>query len=134
MNIVYTARRSLIGGHVAGTQYAAAFACTSIVKRREVVKSVQRSLSGATETLYHRGDNAWQVQFSPVNGASLLALLEFLDSTESGDSFTATLNGDANPTVGVRRTDNGYTLTMASELGSPTTDYFTATIDVVQSP
>lgn len=133
MNIVYTARRSLIAGHVVGTQYAMSVGVQSVVKRRDVVKSVQRSLSGITETLYHRAESVWQVQFAPLNGSSLLALLEVLDSTESGEFFSMTLNGDANPAVFVRRLDNGYTLTTSVEVGSPTTDYFSAAIEVVQA-
>lgn len=133
MNFVFTARRSFTGSHVNGVQYAATFSLQSLIKRRDVVKSVQRSLSGATETLYHRGELAWQMTFAPVNGSALLGLVELLDSTESGEVFSATLNGDINPAVNVRRIDNGYTLSLAQELGQVQLDYFTASIEVVQA-
>jgi hypothetical protein len=133
VNVTYIARRSVIAGHTAGLQYTAAFRVATNIRQREAVKSVQRSLSGITETLYLRADKNWRVSFSPVAGADLLALTEFLDSTEAGEAFQMTLNGDANPTVTVKRIDNGYTRDLAVEVGSPTTDYFSASIEVVES-
>ena len=133
MNIVYTAVRSLIAGHAAGGSYAASFAVQSSTKRRDVQKTAQRTLSGLTVTLYTRTDVLWSVQFAPVAGADLLLMTEFLDSTESGSAFTMTLNGDANPAVTVKRSDNGYTRQQSIELGSVTTDYFSFQIEVLQS-
>lgn len=132
MNFVYTARRSLIGGHAAGVQYAVSFATTATVRSREVEKSVQRSMSGKMETLYFGAKRRWRLTFAPVRGADRAALQELLDSTESGESFTATLDGDALAAVTVKRTDSGYTLSEVMPVGGAplTNDWFVADIEV----
>lgn len=132
MNFVYTAQRSLIAGHVAATQYAAAFGTTATSRVREARKTSQRALGGQTETLYFGADSRWRISFAPVKGTDLAALLELINSTESGEPFTATVNGDALPAVTVRRTDSGFTLGDAMPVGADplTTDYFTADIEV----
>lgn len=132
MNFVYTAQRSLIAGHSAGTQYAVSFGTTATVRRRDIQKTTQRALGGALETLYFGADRRWQISFAPVKGTELAALLEFLDSVESGASFTATVNGDALAAVTVKRTDNGYTMTEVISAGNAplTTDSFAIDIEV----
>jgi len=108
MLIEYTARRSLIDGHVAGNLYVIEIGTTDVLKSRQARKTAQRSLSGSTETFYFGADDEWSITFEPVRGARRLALLEFLDSTESGEWFTADLTG-AESITQVRRTDAGYT-------------------------
>jgi hypothetical protein len=135
MNFVYTARRSLITGHTAGVQYALSLSTTATTRSREVRKTDQRSLSGQKETLYFRGSRRWRVVFAPVRGNDLKAMIEFLDSTESGDVFTATLDGDALTPVNVTRADSGYTLNEFMAVGGAplTNDWFTADIDVEEA-
>lgn len=132
MNFVYTARRSLIAGHAAGVQYAVAFGTTATLRSREVQKSVQRSLSGKVETLYFSAKRKWRISFAPVRGNDLKALQELIDSTESGEPFSATLDGDALAAVFVKRSDNGYALTEFQAVGGAplTNDWFVADIEV----
>lgn len=132
MNFVYTAQRSLIAGHSAGTQYAVAFGTTAVGRSRDVSRTEQRALNGNTETLYFGADRRWRITFAPVKGAELAALLEFLDSVESGVAFTATVNGDALPAVTVKRVDSGYSMTEVISAGNAplTTDAFALDIEV----
>lgn len=135
MNFTYYARRSLIAGHVDGVQYAASFATLTNSRQREVSKNAVRSLSGKIETLYFYGERRYRITFAPVHAADLAALREMLDSTESGEPFTATVNGDALAAVTVKRTDGGYTLSEYIAQGSAplSTDYFTADIEVTEA-
>lgn len=132
MNITYTAQRSLIPGHVAGTQYTLSIATTTRLSSRRVERTQQKSLSGRIETLWYYGERSWSVVFEPVNGTRVDALREFLDSTESGELFTMTLNGESKPAVNVKRSDDGYSLTMFMELGNLSTDYLQTGIEVVE--
>lgn len=132
MNFTYIAQRSLIAGHVAGVEYAASFATTATGRTRDVEKTLQRALGGITETLYFRADQRWRITFAPVRGTELAALREMLDSTESGGTFTATVNGDAVAAVTVIRADSGYSMSEAISAGNAplTTDSFVIDIEV----
>lgn len=127
---IYTAKRSLIPGHTAGLVYALELEATSAPKSRQVVKNEVRARGGATETLYHRADVQWSVTFEPVNGVRLQQLVEFLDSTESGESFQMQLYNTASTFVSVLRADDGYSLQEFMLVGSETRDWFQTSIAV----
>lgn len=132
MLITYTARRSLIAGHIAGNTYALAIGTTSVERSRKARKSSQRSLSGVTETFYFGADAEWSVTFEPVRGAQRDALAEFLDSTESGEPFSVDVLGLAPlPPISVRRTDEGYQESVFMPVGSFSTDWLQMSITIV---
>jgi hypothetical protein len=133
MIITYVARRSLIGGHVAGTEYQLTADTTSLVRTVKPEKITQRAIGGAAETLYFRTDREWSMTFAPLRGAQLAALLEFLDSTERGETFRLTLPGEAVPGTICRRTDDAYTLAEYLPLGDPASrDWFTTSCSVIE--
>jgi hypothetical protein len=132
MNITYTARRSLIAGHVAGAQYTLAIATTSRVCTRTVEKVQQKSLSARLETLWFNGTRRWALVFEPVRGTGLAALQEMLDSTESGELFAMTLRGETQDAVNVKRVDEGYTWAPFMELGELDSDWQQASIEVLE--
>lgn len=132
MLITYIARRSLISGHVAGNAYTLSIGTTAVQKSRKARKSAQRALSGATETFYFGADDEWSVTFEPVRGAQRDALVEFLNSTESGDTFSADVRGLAPlPPVNVRRADDGYQESDFMPVGSFTTDWLQMSMTII---
>jgi hypothetical protein len=131
--ITYVARRSLIAGHVAGTEYVLTVDTTALVRTTKAEKVTQRALGGAAETLYFRTDREWSITFAPLRGLQLAALIEFLDSTERGETFRMTLLGDALPGFICRRTDDAYTLSEFMPLGDPAAlDWFQTSCSVIQ--
>lgn len=87
--IQYTARRSLIGDHVAGDKYEIAVDITidSLQTTVQEVKYIERSPGGGMEQGLERIDRSFPFTLTLASGTSLLALREFLDSTESGETF-----------------------------------------------
>jgi len=132
MNIVYIARRSLITGHVAGNEYTLSIDTTTRTRSRRVEKVQQKTLSGRHETLWFHGERLWNVTFEPIQGSAILALQEFLDSTESGEQFSMTLHGETEDAVTVARTDTGYTFDSHLEIGDLARDWVTASVEVVE--
>jgi hypothetical protein len=55
-------------------------------------------------------------------------LLEFLDSTESGESFDMRLYGTEAAFTTVKRSDDGYTLQEFMRVGSERNDWFQISI------
>ena len=92
--ITYTAKRSLISGHSAGTIYdleipANVWTPTDERRTEEVV-----SLSGKTQTRLHRVDEIYQFGSVPVDSASLQAqMTEFLRSVAGGELFIIDVYG-----------------------------------------
>lgn len=127
---VFTLKRSLLVGHIADTQHQLDIGITAAPRARRVEKSEVRAKGGATETLYHRADREWSITFEPVNGFRLEELIEFLDSTESGESFLMQLYGTEPALTEVKRADDGYQLQEFMMTGAERTDYFTTTISV----
>jgi hypothetical protein len=119
MQIRYIALRSLIATHEADTEYLLSVETTALVRSVKVDKTTQRAMGGATETLYSRTDREWSVTFEPLRGAQLAALIEFLDSTERGETFRLMLPGDVAPGTVCLRADEGYTLAEYLPLGEP---------------
>jgi hypothetical protein len=117
VQITYTARRSLTATHIAGNDYVISIDTTALIASTRVEKVSQRAIGGATETLYSRTDREWSITFVPLRGAQLAQLIEFLDSTERGETFRMMLPGDASPGTICIRTDDGYTLSEYMPLG-----------------
>lgn len=89
----YEAKRSLIAGHVAGTQYEIEFSIRSARRSRASVTQANRSFAGDRETLYFRADEVWSVETTLVDESNLDAWREFLDSVEDGESFQLDVGG-----------------------------------------
>jgi hypothetical protein len=124
---VYTARRSLVPGHVVDQSYELEILLMEDTRpSRKVEKTIVRSKGGAMETLHERGDEEWSISFEPVKGEKLRRLKEFLDSTESGQSFTAYVYGTEAEPLTMKRTDDGYTLNPYKRIGFAEGDWFQA--------
>lgn len=124
--VTYIAKRSLLPTHSINDTYSLDIGLVEAVKTRRVEKSQPRSKGGNIETLYHRADVEWSLTFAPVRGYELAQLLEFLDSTESGDVFTVDIYGTAAAPIAMKRTDEGYTLQPFMRVGSEDGDWFQA--------
>lgn len=126
----YTAKRSLLLDHIVNLQYMIEIGVTSEQRSRRVEKTDVRAKGGVTETLYHRADKEWSITFEPVNGDRLNQLIEFLDSTESGESFEMRLYGTEATFTAVKRSDEGYSLQEFMRVGGERTDLFQVSIGV----
>lgn len=127
---IYTAKRSLIGSHIVDQNYHLEINATTAPRSRRTEKSEVRAKGGATETLYHRADREWTITFEPVNGVRLDALIEFLDSTESGEPFQMQLYGTESSMTSVMRSDDGYELQPFMPVGNERGDWFQVSISV----
>jgi len=132
---IYTARRSLIPGHAVDEIHELEILLSEeTAGSRKVEKTAVRSKGGAMETLYDRADQVWSIVFEPVNGEKLLRLKEFLDSTESGQSFTAYLYGTESTPLTLKRTDDGYEWKAFQRIGTADGDWLQASaITAVES-
>lgn len=126
----YTAKRSTLADHIVNQQYMIEIGVTSEQRSRRVDKTEVRARGGATETLYHKADREWSITFEPVAGDRLNQLIEFLDSTESGEAFEMRLYGTESSFTTVKRIDEGYSLQEFMRVGSERGDYFQTTISV----
>lgn len=128
--LIFTLKRSLLPGHIVDQQHELEIDATAAQLNRRVDKTEVRAKGGATETLYHRADREWSVTFEPVSGSRLDELIEFLDSTESGEPFSMQLYGTESAMTAVMRSDDGYSLQEFMRVGSERGDYFQASITV----
>lgn len=126
----YTAKRSTLADHIVNQQYLIEIGVTTEQRSRRVDKTEVRARGGATETLYHKADREWSITFEPVNGDRLNQLIEFLNSTESGESFEMRLYGSEASFTAVKRIDEGYDLQEFMRVGSERADWFQASISV----
>lgn len=127
----YTAKRSTLPDHIVDQQYMIEIGVVSGAKpRRSVDKTEVRAKGGATETLYHKADREWTITFEPVNGDRLNQLLEFLDSTESGEAFEMRIYGTEATFTSVKRIDEAYELQEFMMVGSERSDWFQTSISV----
>lgn len=96
LQIEYTAKRSLKAGHTVDTIYVIN---VEISKRDRMLKtegSQQISLSGNTVTTVHRREETYNLQTVLVTDSTtpdVEDMLEFLDSTISGETFRLDLTG-----------------------------------------
>lgn len=86
-NVRYTAQRSLVSGHTAGSVYYLDLPLSRKDRERKVRKDAQESLNGAVYTTYHHGRIHWQCATRALTPTETLAMREFLDSVEDGQSF-----------------------------------------------
>lgn len=129
-DFTYTCKRSNLADHIIDQQYTIEIELTTEQRSRRVDKTEVRARGGATETLYHKADREWTITFQPVNGDLLDQLIEFLDSTESGEPFEMRLYGTEAEFITVKRSDDGYSLQEFMRVGSERRDWFTAQISV----
>ena len=127
---VYTAKRSLMPGRIVDQQYQLEIETQSSPRSRRVEKTDVRARGGATETLYHRADREWNITFEPVQGAQLDALIEFLNSTESGEPFDMQIFSSESTFTTVKRIDDGYELDEYMPTGAERSDWYVARMSV----
>jgi hypothetical protein len=111
--VTYNAARSLVAGRTVGLQYSLDLRCVEgyPARTRKVGVDDQRTLNDSLERLRYFGKATWQVQVLTLSAAELLALREFLDSTEGGEPFSFDEFGSiAAPgaLVTAKRTTPGY--------------------------
>lgn len=104
----YIATRSLAPGHIELEEYSLEIGLTDATRSRDVRKTVHRAANGNTETVYEGAETTWALEFEPTAGADLLQLIEFLDSTASGETFTVWIYGTEAAPISARRSDSGY--------------------------
>jgi hypothetical protein len=125
---VYTARRSLMAGHVVGNTYVIEIGAQSSPRRRRVEKSVVRAKGGAMEVLRHYADTERAVTFEPVAGVQLDQLREFLDSVEGGEQFQADIYGGGSAMKAYKRNDDSYSEELFQDVGSADKDYYAISV------
>lgn len=111
--VTYTARRSLVSGHVAETDYNLELELTDrLVPSVEDLKKKQESLSGKVETQFYGQVKTREVELAPVSLENTAQIIEFLDSTADGQEFIFDPYGtEAEPSdyaTAVIREDTGY--------------------------
>jgi len=126
MYVTYTAQRSLnttdSPAHVADSEYTLTVYLKRYDRSRKVERATARSLSGAGQNTYQRGENWYSCQTSPVTGSDLINMREFLDSVEDGAEFVFN-DGVSDSTVVLE--SKGYTETREVQKGGGgTSDYF----------
>lgn len=94
--VTYTAKRSLVAGHVAGSSYTIDIPVVSMPINRVPNKRIQESLSLVRETIYLSTHETWEVQTALLNQSKTEAVKEFLDSVEDGTVFSFDPYGRAN--------------------------------------
>jgi hypothetical protein len=151
IRVQFTAARDLAGTHADGDPVTLSFSASELSPGREIVRDVQKSLSGKTETLLHNTLRTWSVTTGPLDGVALDAMLEFLASTEGGESFAfepwryetgPSLDLDftvprlriAEATT-VQMTTEGYTLSRLIGVGTGgADDYYSVNFAVKEAP
>lgn len=112
--ITYTARRTLVAGHVENDIYALVIELTPDTQRSiQDLKNTQISLDGSVETQFFGQVENWSVQIAPATLEEAEFIREFLDSTADGHVFTFDPYSMEETTSGwsvsVVRDDEGYT-------------------------
>lgn len=129
---IYTCKRSQLPHHIIDQQYTIEIDTTEGAgpPSRRVDKRDIRAVGGATETLYNHADREWSLTFEPVNGERMDHLLEFLESTESGEPFAMRLYGTESKFTNVKRSDEGHGVQPFQPVGSERGDWWTFSISV----
>ena len=135
--VTYTAKRSLISGHSAGSTYSLNLSVlvSSPGFSRDVNNVTNESINGSQETLRFFATKTYQVNLAPLKGGSPLnAVLEFLDSVEGLETFTWDFYGTVavpNAAVTAQLEKGGYQLARYNPLGAGgATDDFTLSFRV----
>lgn len=95
MRIRYTAKRSLMAGHVVDTAYEFDLKISRRPRSNDFDKTEHRSVSGRTETYFRRQDKFYD--FTTIgyedDSAEAAQLIEFLDSVFDGTQFEVDVYG-----------------------------------------
>lgn len=87
--ITYTAQRSLVSGHTAGTEYALEVPFEEWTPQSQPNTDETESLSGRVFTTLHRIDKMWRVGIMETEDQAVLDQMEeFFDSVAAGEVFT----------------------------------------------
>lgn len=89
----YTAKRSIITGHVLDTAYDLDLILEQADRSVRTKKNQIRSLGGNTETILQSMDVSWSLTIGSLTGATLNGVREFLDSVQGGEIFTLDVMG-----------------------------------------
>jgi len=87
LRIRFTAARSLTGAHIAGDLIDLQCSAEAVPVRRQVSRSVQKTMSGRRETIYLDGRRAWSVSIPLTSPQLTEQVREWLESCESGEAF-----------------------------------------------
>jgi hypothetical protein len=131
--IQYTALRSVVAPHIVTLVYSLEIGATEAIRSSSVQKTPIRSIGGAMEVLRDYSDKQWTITFEPVAGSQLDFLREFLDSTDSGESFQIDIYGNSSFMRTMRRFDEGYTEEPFMRIGSEATDLFQVSITTIEA-
>jgi hypothetical protein len=121
----YIAKREFAPGHVENTSYTIPLTLTQdgFEFIGKDLKETQKSLSGATETLYFGSEKIWTITLEPVNDEESLLLREFIESTADGQSFAFDPYGSEDSPSGrlmtVKRNDDGAKESVFLRTGDP---------------
>lgn len=85
--ITYTARRSLVPGHVEGEEYSLEVAMSAIDPTTDAERDDHVALDGTTESLLTRIDKLWRFRTIPLEEPVAAQMREFLDSVLGGEAF-----------------------------------------------
>lgn len=133
-NVRYTARRSLITGHSAGSTYYLDLYLRRKDRQRGVNRDQQTSIGGSVYTTYHNGWNVHRCQTRPLTLTEAKAMREFLDSAEDGQVFqfdTTWWSGHSPQAyVNVVLQNNGYSESRVDRGGDQTGDRFTFSFEL----
>lgn len=91
--ITYTARRSLIAGHVAGESYSFDQPLSAATPSAQSDRSRHVAMDGTTETVFNRVESRWQITTTILDSDGLRQMREFLDSALGGEAFTLDVYG-----------------------------------------
>lgn len=93
MYITYTAKREIISGHSAGTDYTITISVNVKDRSNQVIKNENVSISGIKETLRHRKESYIDVTAIKIAEADLPQWREWFHSVDGGETFTIELTG-----------------------------------------
>jgi hypothetical protein len=130
--VTYTATRPRLAGHLVGGTYVLPVTIGDLGEQASAVREVEYADGGARELTLDRVDRVYTLTFAPVRGAELLALREFLDSTESGEAFRVVPYGD-HITLTLKRLDGGHSERPFMRAGGYLLDHYTAEVTAVQA-
>lgn len=131
--ITYTAKRSLVEGHVAGTQYDLDVEISQADPSVRDITSIERSAGGAMEVSFERQDVYWTIRTAPVNGQRAQQLIEFLDSIESGETFRVWLSESAAVPLVLKMEGGPGQVNAFMRCGERNLDFFTGEFTALQA-
>jgi hypothetical protein len=112
--VTYTAKRRLISGHTASTQYSLDIELAEIVASDNASAAAHVALSGNTETVFNRLDTVYQCTTTAVDNDGRDELREFLGSAVDGHYITFDAYGT------VASPDDAQTAVLTSKNHQPT--------------